>query len=187
MRLWLRIAGKIDSINEWIGRLVAWLTLAMILIGAYNAAVRYLSRYVGISLSSNAYIELQWYMFSLVFLLGAAYTLRRNKHVRVDVICGQLSRRARGWINLLGTVLLLIPFVIVTLWVSWPSVRNSWAVREVSPDPGGLPRYPIKTVILVALGLLLLQGIAELIKQIANLRRPEPKEDEEQPAGMEGL
>jgi TRAP-type mannitol/chloroaromatic compound transport system permease small subunit len=170
MTPWLHMARLIDRLNERLGRGVAWLTLAMVLIGAFNAVARYLGRYIGVNLSSNAYIELQWYLFSLVFLLGGAYTLRHNAHVRVDVIYGRLSNRARAWINLLGTLIFLIPFALFGLWVSWPSVRNSWAVLEDSPDPGGLPRYPIKTAILVAFALLLVQGIAEAVKHVAVLR-----------------
>ena len=170
MRVWLRLAAWIDSLNERVGRGVAWLVLVMALIGAYNAIVRYLGRYLGVSLSSNAYIEMQWYLYSLVFLLCAAYTLKHNAHVRVDVFYGRVSRRARAWINLLGTALFLLPFAVLMLWLSWPSVHNSWAVREVSPDPGGLARYPIKSVILVAFVLLCLQGIAEIIRNAAILR-----------------
>lgn len=170
MHFWLRIASRIDRTNEWIGRLVYWLTLFMVLFGAYNALVRYLDRYTGLGLSSNTYIELQWYLFSLVFLLGAAYTLKHNAHVRVDVLFARLSPRGRAWINLLGTLLFLIPFCILVLWTAWPAVRNSWIVREVSPDPGGLPRYPIKAAIPLAFTLLMLQGISLAIKQVAVLR-----------------
>jgi TRAP-type mannitol/chloroaromatic compound transport system permease small subunit len=170
MAAWLGLSRAIDRFNERLGRGVAWLSLVMVLIGAYNAVVRYLGRFVGVNLSSNAYIELQWYMFSLLFLLGGAYALKQNAHVRVDVVFGRLSLRARAWINLLGTLIFLIPFSLLALWVSWPSVRNSWQVMEMSPDPGGLPRYPIKTVILAAFLLLVAQGVSEVIKQIALLR-----------------
>lgn len=170
MAFWLRISRAIDRLNERIGAAAGWLTLAMVLIGAYNAVVRKLGLTMGWNLSSNAYIELQWYLFSLVFLLGTAYTLRRGAHVRVDVLYGRLGRRGRAWINLVGAVAFLIPFCVFVLWVSWPAVRNSWAVREVSSDPGGLPRYPIKTVILIAFALLLLQSVSEIVKQVALLR-----------------
>lgn len=170
MHFWLRLAAGIDRFSEWTGRLVYGLTLLMVLVGAFNAIVRYLDRFTGIGLSSNTYIELQWYMFSMVFLLGAAYTLKHNAHVRVDVLYARLSPRGRAWVNLLGTVLLLLPFCVLVLWTSWPTVMNSWAVREVSPDPGGLPRYPIKTVILVCFVLLLLQSISLAIKGYAALR-----------------
>ena len=174
MRFWLRLSRAIDAVNGWLGRLVGWLTLVMVLIGAYNAVVRYLGRYIGGNLSSNAYLELQWYLFSLVFLLGASYALQRNVHVRVDLLYGRLSARGRAWIDLVGTLVLLLPFTLFTLWVSWPTVRSSWAVREVSSDPGGLARYPIKTVILVAFGLLALQGISLTIRQLATLRGEQP-------------
>ena len=169
MRIWLRLSQEIDRANGAIGRCVGWLTLAMVLIGAYNAVVRYLGGYLGRNLSSNAYLELQWYFFSLVFLLGASYTFRQGAHVRVDLVYGRLGRRGRAWIDLIGTLVLMLPFTLFALWLSWPSVRNSWAVREVSPDPGGLARYPIKSVILLAFFLLVLQGISQAIKQVAIL------------------
>ena len=170
MVTWLLLSRSIDRLNVAIGRFVGWLTLAMVLIGAYNAVVRYLGGYLGRNLSSNAYLELQWYLFSLVFLLGASYTYRQGAHVRVDLIYGRLAERGRAWIDLIGTLVLMLPFTVFALWMSWPSVRNSWAVREVSPDPGGLARYPIKSVILLAFVLLVLQGLSQVIKQIAFLR-----------------
>jgi TRAP-type mannitol/chloroaromatic compound transport system permease small subunit len=173
---WLAVARGIDRVNDAVGRWIAWLLLVMILLGAYNAIVRFLGRFVGLKLSSNAYIELQWYMFSLVFLLGAAHALRRDAHVRVDVLYGRLSRRARAWIDGIGTLLLLLPFCITALFLSWPSVRNSWAVLEASPDPGGLPRYPLKTMILVAFALLIAQGLALAIRRAAELAGRNPTE-----------
>ena len=172
MRTLLRIAHRIDRTNEWIGRAVYWLTLVMVGVGAYNALVRYLDRFTGLGLSSNTYIELQWYIYSLIFLLGAAYTLKHDAHVRVDVLLVRLTPRGRAWVNLAGTLLFLLPFCFFVIRMSWPTVYNSWAVWEVSPDPGGLPRYPIKTVIPIAFALLFLQGISLAIKQIAFLRDP---------------
>lgn len=160
----------VDALTERIGRAVSWLVLAMVLIGAYNAVARYVGRSIGVNLSSNAYLEAQWYLFSLVFLMGAAYTFKHDNHVRVDVLYGRLSKRGQLWLNLIGTVVFLLPFSFFTLWVSWPSVQNSWRVLEGSPDPGGLPRYPIKTMILVAFALLALQGVAEVVRGIALLR-----------------
>jgi TRAP-type mannitol/chloroaromatic compound transport system permease small subunit len=171
MQAWLAAARRIDRLSEWVGRVAGWGVLAMILIGAYNALARYLGRFAGWNLSSNLYIELQWYLFSVVFLLGAANTLRRGGHVRVDVLYGRLSLRLRAWVDLLGTLVFLLPFSLFSLWLCWPSVRNSWAVRELSPDPGGLARYPIKTVILLAFTLLFLQGVSEAIKLLAVLRQ----------------
>jgi len=170
MDRWLQWADRIDRFNEWLGRGLYWLTLGMVGVGAFNALARYLDPYTGLSLSSNTWIELQWYLFSLVFLLGAAYTLKHDDHVRVDVLYSQLSRRGQAWINLFGTVLFLVPFCVVVLWMSVPFVSSSWAVLEQSSDPGGLPRYPIKTAIPLALLFVLLQGIALIIRETAVLR-----------------
>jgi TRAP-type mannitol/chloroaromatic compound transport system permease small subunit len=196
MRPWLRLANGIDHFNEWIGRALCWLTLVMVLVGSYNAIVRYLAQFAGtdpesagvfekvlisigevaVPLNSNGFIELQWYLFSLVFLLGAAYTLKHNAHVRVDVLYGRLSAKGKAWINLLGTLLFLIPFCVLMLWTAWPAVQESWSLREMSSDPGGLPRYPIKTVIPIAFMFLLVQGVAMLIRQVAILRGVLPGE-----------
>jgi TRAP-type mannitol/chloroaromatic compound transport system permease small subunit len=170
MPRWLRFARGIDRLNEWIGRITAWAILLMVVLGAYNASMRHLGRSLGVTLSSNAYIELQWYLFSLVFLLGTAYTLAHNAHVRVDVFYSRLSSRRRAWVNLCGTVLFLLPFAALMFLLAWPSVLDSWAVREVSPDPGGLPRYPLKAAVLVAFALVGVQGLAEIIKNVAILK-----------------
>lgn len=167
----LRIADGIDRLNGAIGRAVTWLVPVMVLIAAFNAVARYLGRYIGVSLSSNMYLELQWYLFSLLFLLAAPYVLRQDAHVRVDVLYARVSPRAQAWIDTVGALVLLIPFTVFTLWVSLPAVRNSWRIREVSSDPGGLARYPLKTMLLVCFALLLLQGIAQLIRSIHTLRR----------------
>ncbi|MBW3570548.1 MAG: TRAP transporter small permease subunit [Gemmatimonadetes bacterium] len=160
----------IDRVSEITGQAVLWLVGVMVFVGAFNAVARYVTRWTGANLSSNAYIEAQWYLFSIVFLLGAAYALKHDAHVRVDVFYGRLSPRGKAWVDLLGTVLFLVPFCIFMLIVSWPSVAASWRVREVSPDPGGLPRYPIKAVILLAFALLLAQGVAEALKRVRVLR-----------------
>ena len=160
----------VDRMTGGLGRFISWLAFLMVAIGAFNAIARYLGRYIGINLSSNLYLELQWYLFSLIFLLGAGYALKENAHVRVDVVYGRLRARSRALIDVIGSVLMMIPFCLFVLWVSWPSIRNSWAVREGSPDPSGLPRYPLKAVIIVAFVLLLAQGVSELIKDIKVLR-----------------
>lgn len=170
MHFWIGLSDWIDRINDRIGRIVYWLGLVMVLIGAYNAIARYVDRFTGWSLSSNTYIELQWYLFSILFLLGAAYTLKHDDHVRVDVFYGRLSRRGKAWINLIGTLVFLFPFCMLMLVMSWPSVANSWAVLEMSPDPGGLPRYPIKTIIPIAFILLMLQGTSMVVRQIVILK-----------------
>ena len=181
MKRLLWISEIIDSITVRLGRVVSWLALIMVLIGAYNAITRYLGRYIGVNLSSNAYIEAQWYLFSLLFLLCAGYALQQDAHVRVDVLFARYPPRVRSWVNILGAVLLLIPFCIFLLWVSWPVVMNSWNVREVSPDPGGLPRWPLKAVIPVCFVLLMVQGVSELIKEIARLRGLAPRTETHPP------
>jgi len=163
------VAG-IDRLNGWIGVGIAWLALLMVLVGAYNAIARKLDQVGGLGLSSNAYIEAQWYMFSLVFLLGAAWTLREDGHVRVDVLYGRLSDIGKARIDLAGTLLFLLPFCVGALWFSLPSVINSWQVHEISPDPGGLPRYPLKLALPVALVMIALQGHAMAVRQVDTLR-----------------
>jgi TRAP-type mannitol/chloroaromatic compound transport system permease small subunit len=180
MKSWLRVAAAIDGLNDRIGSAVSWLAVVMVLLGTFNAVARYSGRFFGLRLSSNAYIELQWYLFSLIFLLGAAWCLRRDAHVRVDVLYGRFGRRAQAWIDLAGTILFLVPFCVFMLWVSWPSVRNAWVIREVSPDPGGLPRYPLKALILVCFALLLLQAAAQLIRTVHRIRHPAAAADDDE-------
>ncbi|MCS7083184.1 MAG: TRAP transporter small permease subunit [Bacteroidetes bacterium] len=170
MRRLARLWAGIDKLSEIAGRIAYWAILLMVLVGTYNAAARYAGRALGRSLTSNAYLELQWYLFSVLFLLGASYALRHGAHVRVDVFYGRFSPRTRAWMELLGMLLFVLPFCASVLYFSWPSVLSSWRLREMSPDPGGLPRYPIKTVILVGFLLLGLQAIAEAIKRWAWLR-----------------
>ena len=160
------ISRGIDAVNERIGKLVGFLVLVMVAIGAFNALARYFGRFTETQLSSNAFLEGQWYLFSLLFLLGAGYTLERDEHVRVDVFYGRLSTKAKAWIDLIGGLLFLLPFCVFAFWVSLPSIESSWSVLEQSPDPGGLPRWPIKSMILVSFVLLFLQGISEVIKRL---------------------
>lgn len=166
----LRFSAAIDQLTERIGAATSWAVLVMVLIGAFNAVARYSSRFLGMNLSSNAFLEAQWYLFSLVFLLGAANALRADKHVRVDVIYGKLSERRQAAIDLVGTTVFLIPFCVLGLVTTYPWVAKSWAVWEVSGDPGGLWRYPIKTMLLLSFALLLLQGLSEMVKKLAVLR-----------------
>jgi len=175
----LRMARIIDTGTEWVGRIAFRLSLLMVLLAAANAVARYQSRFTGVNLSSNAFIEAQWYLFAMLFLLGGGYALKHGAHVRVDVLYGRLGPRGRAWINLVGDLIFLIPFCLFMLRFTWPMVVSSWEVMEQSPDPGGLPRYPIKTLIPLAFVLLLLQGAADAIKQAALLRgliEPEPDE-----------
>ena len=149
----------------------------MVVVGGFNTIVRYLDKFTGMGISSNMYLELQWYLFSILFLLGTAYTLRHDDHVRVDILYSRLSAKGKAWINVTGTLVLLIPFCVLMLWVSWPAVINSWAVMEMSPDPGGLPRYPIKTVVPIAFVLILVQGVSMLLRNLAVLLGADPPEN----------
>lgn len=169
MSILLAISRAIDGFSTAVGRLMWWLTVAMVLIGAYNVITRYLGQYLGVQLSANVYLELQTYAFDLIFLLGAAYLLRADGHVRVDIIYSRLGSRARAWIDIFGTLIFLLPFCVFGLYFCIGYVERSWAVMEQSPNPGGLARYPIKTVILVAFAMLILQGVSEVIKNIAFL------------------
>jgi len=166
----LRISGMIDRFNQRVGTAISWLVLIMTLVGVYNAVTRKLSQTIGIDLSSNAYIELQWYMFSLVFLWGGAYALKNGVHVRVDIIYGKLGPRGKAWVDTLGALLFLIPLCLLILWISVPYAIDSWQVLEGSPDPNGLPRYLIKSAIPIAFVFLLAQAFSELTKSIAVLR-----------------
>lgn len=141
-----------------------WLVLAAVLISAGNAVARY-----GLDLSSNAWLEIQWYLFAALFLFAAAYTLKHNGHVRIDVLYGRFPPRIRAWIDLLGALLFLLPMSGLIAWLGWKGFLTSYAVHEVSPDAGGLPRWPIKLAIPVGFGLLFLQGLSEAIKQAAIL------------------
>ncbi len=170
MQWLLKLSRGIDRLNDTIGSGIYWLCFAMVLVAAFNSIVRYGGRFVGVDWSSNAYLEAQWYLFSIVFLLGAAYTLRHDGHVRVDVIFGRLTPKKQAWIDLAGTVLFLIPFCALMIWVSVPTVADSWSVMEMSPDPGGLPRYPIKTLIPLAFVLLTLQALSMIIRCVATIR-----------------
>lgn len=164
MRGLLKLSGAIDALNERVGRLVIWLVLAATLISAGNAMVRY-----GLNTSSNAWLEIQWYLFGLIFLLGAGYTHLRNGHVRIDVLYGRFGPRARAWIDLLGGLLFLLPLAGLIGWLGWSAFRNAWAIGETSPDAGGLLRWPIKLAIPLGFGLLFLQGVSECIKRAAFL------------------
>jgi TRAP-type mannitol/chloroaromatic compound transport system permease small subunit len=171
----LRLSRGIDAFMEFIGTVGIWLVTLLVVIGVYNVIARYLGRFVGMNLTSNTFIEGQWYLFSIIFFLGFAFVLKRNAHVRVDFLYSKLDLYKRAWVNLLGTLLFLFPFCILGIYVTWQPVLTSWGLLpngnwgtwEMSPDSGGLPRAPIKAMIIVAFGLLLIQGISDIIKHTA--------------------
>lgn len=179
MNALLKISNVIDSTIDWLGRNLSWLVLAMILLGVYNTVMRYVGSVIGMQLASNGTLEAQWYLFAAIFFLGAAYVLRHNEHVRVDFLYGNWPPRRKALVNLVGAIIFLIPFCLVVFYVSWRPVLISWGWNpmnglwrtwEMSPDPGGLPRAPVKSLILIGFGLLLIQAISEIIKNIAILR-----------------
>lgn len=177
MRGLRRLAAGIDALNERVGRATVWLVLAAVLISAGNALARY-----GLNLSSNAWLEVQWYLFAVIFLLGAGYTLKHNGHVRVDILYGRLSPRAQAWVDLLGGLLFLLPMAGLMAWLGWGGFLESYARGETSPDAGGLLRWPARLAIPLGFALLFLQGVAECIKRAAFLagdREPGPEAPEE--------
>ena len=164
MSVLLRLSRAIDWLNEQIAVIANWLVLLACLISAGNAFSRYL-----FSISSNGWLEIQWYMFAVIVMFGAAYTLKRNEHVRVDLLYMTLSRRGQLWIDILGTLIFLLPTCAILAWLSWPFFIQSFDVNEHSSNAGGLLRWPIKLVPPVGFALLALQGISELIKRVAFL------------------
>ncbi len=173
MRFLIGISRLIDRLNETIGRGVYWLVLLSVLVSSGNATIRY-----ALSRSSNGWLEIQWYLFSAVFLLGAGYTLLHNEHVRIDIIYGRLTPRLRAWIDILGGLFFLLPMAIIILTLAWPMFLDSWVRDEYSTDAGGLVRWPVKLLIPGGFMLLSLQGISEVIKRAAFLMGlgPDPGE-----------
>ena len=161
----LALSRLIDGATERIGRAAHWLILVMVLVSAGNAAARY-----AFNLSSNAWLEIQWYLFSAVFLLCAGYALLHNQHVRIDVISGRLSRRVQTWMEIFGTVFFLMPMAVLILWLSWPVFLDSWRSGEVSANANGLSLWPARLLVPAGFALLVLQGLSELIKRVAFLR-----------------
>lgn len=168
MLIALKIVKAIDAVTEWVGRLAAWLVLVAVLVSAVNAIVRKV-----FDSSSNAWLELQWYLFGAVFMLGAAWVLKNNGHIRIDVLSSKLSQRSRDWIDLIGHGLFLLPFTVLLTWLSVPYVIASFREGEMSYNAGGLIIWPAKALILAGFVLLLLQAIAELVKRIAVLMNGE--------------
>lgn len=178
MQQLLKLAEWIDRLTEQLGKLADWIVILTVAVGFYNVMARYIGRFIGLKLSSNALIELQWYLFSLIFFFGFAYILKHGANVRVDFLYSNWSDRRKAMIDFFGTVLFLIPFCILGLVVTWNPVLlswgrlpdGSWGQWEMSSDADGLPRAPIKTMILVAFGLLLLQAISQSIKYFAIIK-----------------
>ncbi len=160
----MAFSRAVDWVNGQVGRVATWCVLIACVISAGNAISRYT-----VSVSSNAWLEVQWYLFGAMFLLGAPLTLKLNEHVRVDVIFGNLKPRTQAWIDLICGVLFLMPAVAMIGWMSWPMFAESFAIGEMSNNAGGLPRWPVKLLIPVGFALLALQGLSEIIKRLAVL------------------
>jgi TRAP-type mannitol/chloroaromatic compound transport system permease small subunit len=178
----LKISGLVDTLNEWIGKLIMWLILAAVLISTGNAVMR-----KAFDIGSNAYLEIQWYLFAAVFMLGSGYVFLKNAHVRIDFISTKLSKRTNTIIDILGIVLFTIPLSIILINLSWPVFERAWTSGEMSQNAGGLIRWPVMLLIPLGFSLLALQAASELIKRVAFLtgHRAEPfsvekeKSDEE--------
>ncbi|MEQ8684581.1 MAG: TRAP transporter small permease subunit [Imperialibacter sp.] len=168
MHLLTLISERIDALNEYTGRLISWLAGIMVLVFCFDVAMRYI-----FNISFASVFELEWHFFAAIFLIGAGYTLKHDKHVRVDVFYGEMSPKKQAYVNLLGVLLFLLPICIVIIKISLLFVYNSWIIRENSPDPGGLPaRYIIKAFIPIGFSLLFLQGISLALKSLVTILNP---------------
>ena len=164
MKQLLALARRIDGLNEGIGKAAAWLVLVAVLVSTLNALARYT-----LNIGSNAFLELQWYLYAAVFLLGAAWTLRRNEHIRIDVVVGRFSPRVHAWIDILGGIFFLLPLCVLILWAGVPYALDAIRSGEVSSNAGGLVLWPARLLIPVAFFLLLAQACSEIIKRFAFL------------------
>ena len=160
----LSFSRGIDRVTTLVGRAVSWLVLVVVLVSAGNAVIRKV-----FDISSNAWLELQWYLFGAIFMLAAAWTLLRNEHIRVDIVSNALSKRTRDWIDFIGHIMALLPFCALMIWLLWPYVIHSFERQEYSPNAGGLILWPAKAMLLAGFILLFLQGLSELIKRGAIL------------------
>ncbi len=178
----LKLSAGVDAFSNLIGKLIRWLVLGSVLISAGNAIIR-----KAFNISSNGFLEIQWYLFAGVFLLGSGFAFMRNVHVRIDFISGKLSKRANTIIDILGIVVFIVPLCLLMVWLSWPLFTNALATGEMSQNAGGLIRWPAYLLMPLGFGLLFVQALSELVKRIAFLKglRDEPmsveavKSDEE--------
>ncbi|MEQ8448774.1 MAG: TRAP transporter small permease subunit [Nitratireductor sp.] len=161
----LALSRLVDRINEFVGRQVSWLILVAVLISAGNASIR-----KAFDISSNAWLELQWYLYGTVFMLAAAYTLQRNEHVRIDIVSNRLSKRTRDWVDLICHITFLLPFVTLMVWLCWPWFWLSYRSGEISANAGGLVIWPAKMMVLAGFILLAAQALSEIVKRIAVIR-----------------
>jgi len=165
MNFLMAISKRIDAFSEWMGRWVAWLVLLAVLISAGNAVMR-----KAFNMSSNGFLEIQWYLFAAVFLLASGYTLLRQEHVRIDVISGRFSKRTQIWIDIIGLCVFLLPFAFIIIRLAMPLVLSAYATQEVSSNAGGLLRWPVFALLPLGMLVLAIQAVSELIKRIAFLQ-----------------
>jgi TRAP-type mannitol/chloroaromatic compound transport system permease small subunit len=167
----LPVARMVDAANTWIGKRLAWLILAAVLVSAVNASVRKI-----FDTSSNSWLELQWVLFSVVFLLCSPWTLLANEHIRIDIVNNMLPKRVRDGIDVVGHAFFLLPLTIVMIITGIPFFYRSFAINEQSGNAGGLPQWPSKALVMIAFAMLLIQGLSELVKRIAVMREliPDP-------------
>lgn len=165
MKQLLALSRAIDRLSNLVGSIIIWLVLATVLISTVNAIVRKV-----FSIGSNAYLEMQWYLFAAVFMLGAGYAFLHNVHVRIDFISTRLTARARNWIDIVGIIVFLVPLCVLLVWLSWPLFTNAWVSGEMSQNAGGLIRWPVYLLIPAGMALLLAQALSELIKRFAYLQ-----------------
>ena len=161
----LKLAGMVDDLNDRVGRAMIWLILIVVIVSAGNAVSRF-----SLNMSSNAMLEVQWYLFSAIFLFSAGYVLKRNEHIRIDIIAGRLSDRTQNWIDVFGILVFLLPMALMLAYLSWPVFTLAWTSGEMSPNPGGLIRWPVRLMVPLGFILLILQGLSELIKRVAFLK-----------------
>ena len=184
MKSLLALSGWMDRISERIGHTIYWLVLAAVLISCINAVVR-----KAFNWSSNSLLEIQWYLFSAIFLFCAGYTLLKNQHVRIDVISGRLSKRTQAWIDIFGTLFFLLPMAILIMYLSWPVFVQAYERHEVSTNAGGLIIWPARLMVPIGFLLLAAQGISELVKRVAFLQGliPDPGEKQHEKSAEELL
>lgn len=176
MKALLKLSGLIDLMNTWIGKLTMWLVLAAVLISAGNAIIR-----KAFNIGSNAFLEIQWYLFAAVFMLGVGYVMLKNAHVRIDFISSKLSKRTNAIIDTIGIVVFTIPLSIIMIDLGWPLFMRAYTSGEMSQNAGGLIRWPVMGLVPAGFAILLLQSVSELIKRIGfltgHLDEPFPLED----------
>jgi TRAP-type mannitol/chloroaromatic compound transport system permease small subunit len=165
MKNLIALAHAIDKVNEYVGRLAIWAVFISCMVSAGNATIRYL-----VNKSSNSWLEVQWYLFAVTVMLGAAFVLKVNEHVRVDVIYSRLAPRQKAWVDLFGLIVFLMPGALLLVYMSWPWFVDSFVHNEMSSNAGGLVRWPMKLCMPLGFALLSIQGIAEIIKRVAYLR-----------------